>query len=183
MADNSSLQIPLFTNINSNPIAPTATSGGNITYFYEQYNSLITNYDNLITTLETKVATLETQVATLEGYHEPEPTTVTETFPFVAENSSGVQTSLNVGFITNNGTLQKFVVVGGNDLTEVDLQLEFGTYAISQTNIIDANTTEYIMDQSSFPVNVFEGDTVTFFFRNDSATTYNIDLTLHIIPS
>lgn len=48
-------KITLYDGINSNPIAPTANSGGNITHFYQQFNSLI---DKLTTELEETKAKL-----------------------------------------------------------------------------------------------------------------------------
>lgn len=74
MVDYQSNKIPIFTGINDAPILPTASSGGNISHFYNLYNTLIDLLQADITLIEaastntfaTDIAALESSLASLQ---------------------------------------------------------------------------------------------------------------------
>ncbi len=52
MADYQAKKIPIFSDVNDVPIAPTADSGGNISHFDNLYNQLVDDLEENITTIE-----------------------------------------------------------------------------------------------------------------------------------
>lgn len=66
-------EIPMFDGINSNPVAPTATQGGNITYFYQEFNKLLYFIDLYIEQTNNRLGALEQKVNSLEGGTQSDP--------------------------------------------------------------------------------------------------------------
>ncbi len=52
MADFQDKKIPIFTDVNDVPVAPTADRGGNISHFYDKYNQLVDDLEEHITDVE-----------------------------------------------------------------------------------------------------------------------------------
>ena len=59
MADFQAKKIPIFSDVNDVPIAPTANSGGNISHFYDLYNQLVDDLEENINDLENNIATID----------------------------------------------------------------------------------------------------------------------------
>jgi hypothetical protein len=62
MTDLTNKKVPIFTGINDTPIAPTSSSGGNISHFYGLYNGLIDEVEGAIGANTTNLSALTNYV-------------------------------------------------------------------------------------------------------------------------
>ncbi len=154
MADYNSYKIQIFPGINDVSVYPSATSGGNISHFYDNFNQLIDALNSSITNIENEIAAINALV--------PAPEPVLDIYEFVNINalSEAGEYRGTVGTIPKTGRLQKIVI---DDLAD-----GYGTFFIVDGNYLTYETFETVQ----------EGYQWTFFDDSSSDVTQGQEIIL-----
>ena len=150
MVDYQAKRIPIFPDINDVPIAPTETSGGNISHFYDLYNQLVDDLEEHITELEgiagdgfNIAQNLDARVYDYYYYH----ITPNKDYIIFQNNNTSfdlgnydlVSGSNTIGNIPANGELFKIIAEG--NITNFDnIQWEIGGNVLSSAKVASYST-------------------------------------------
>lgn len=119
MADYQSRKVLVFSGINDIPIAPSATSGGNISHLYDLYNGLIdfiqaditalenttvTDYSTDISNLQSTIASLQLDVTNLNNNITTNNSTIVSNTNDINANSTAIA-NINTELTTINSTI------------------------------------------------------------------------------
>ncbi len=161
MADYQSRKVEIFSNINDIPVAPTSSTGGNISHLYNLYNSLIDLLETDINTLQstsvtdysTDISNLQTDVGNLQS-------SVSSNTNNISTNINNITTNLNsIGTLTSNvntlttsnnniqatlGTIQTRL-----DNAEADINILFNDLGQQVTPLISGTTLYLDLDNGS----------------------------------
>ena len=109
MADYESFKIPIFSGINDVSVYPSATSGGNISHFYDFYNQLIDAITSDINNIQEAISIIQTQL--------PPPPPVIEEFVFSNVTTSDVNGNqrATLGTVPKTGKLTRITIDDIND--------------------------------------------------------------------
>ena len=137
MVDYQNRKVPIFTGINDAPIAPTSTSGGNISHLYDLFNTLIDLLEADITTIasnaavdySTDITNLQSSIATLQTTTSNNTTSINSNTASITTNTGDI-TTLN----TNFSSLQTSVTNNGNLIGSLD-----GRVSTTETDILTLN--------------------------------------------
>ncbi|MDJ0575842.1 MAG: hypothetical protein QNJ65_11835 [Xenococcaceae cyanobacterium MO_234.B1] len=104
MADYNSFKIPIFSGINDVSVYPSATSGGNISHFYDFYNQLIDAITSDINDIQEAISRIQTQL--------PPPPPVIEEFVFsnVTTSEVGGNQRATLGTIPKTGKITRITI-------------------------------------------------------------------------
>lgn len=150
MADFQAKKIPIFSDVNDVPIAPTANSGGNISHFYDLYNQLVDDLEESITDVEEiagdGLATAENADASAYDYYYYTALPNRNYIIFQNNNTSFdlgnhdlVSGSNTIGNIPANGELFKIIAEG--NITNFDnIQWEIGGNVLSSAKVASYST-------------------------------------------
>ncbi len=123
MADYQSNKVEIFPNINDIPVAPTSSTGGNISHLYNLYNSLIDLLETDINTLQnTSVTDYSTDITTLQTDVGNLQTSVSSNTNNISTNANGIATNLNsIGTLnTNVSSLQTSINSNIANISSID---------------------------------------------------------------
>ena len=127
MADYQSNKVLIFSGINDIPVAPSSTSGGNISHLYSLYNSLIdllqTDIDTLqnttvvdystdITNLQSSVSTLQTDVSNISANVTTNNSSIIANTNNINSNTTAIATAN-----TNINNLSNSINTNTNDIS------------------------------------------------------------------
>ena len=152
MADYQSNKVQIFPNVNDIPIAPTSSTGGNISHLYNLYNTLIdlietdistlqgisvTDYSTDITNLQTSVSSLQTSLNTNTNNISTNATGITANL-----NSIGTLTSNVSSLTTSNNNIQTNIssIQTRLDNAEADINTLFNDLGVVVTPLISGTT-------------------------------------------
>ncbi len=157
MADFQAKKIPIFSDVNDVPIAPTANSGGNISHFYDLYNQLVDDLEENINDLENNIATIDEiagdgfdQARNLDArvydyyyYH----ITPNKNYIIFQNNNTNfdlgthnlVSGTNSIGNIPANGELFR-IVANGSINNFADIQWEIGGNILNVTKVASYST-------------------------------------------
>ncbi len=150
MADFQAKKIPIFSDVNDVPIAPTANSGGNISHFYDLYNQLVDDLEESITDVEEIAGDgLDTaQYADASAYDYYYYTALPNRNYIIFQNNNTsfdlgnhdlVSGSNTIGNIPANGELFR-IIAEGNITNFVNIQWEIGGNALTVTKVASYST-------------------------------------------
>ncbi len=157
MADFQAKKIPIFSDVNDVPIAPTANSGGNISHFYDLYNQLVDDLEENINDLENNIATIDEiagdgfdQAQNLDArvydyyyyYINPNKNYIifqNNNTSFDLGNHDLVSGSNTIGNIPANGELFR-IIAKGNINNFADIQWEIGGNVLSSAKVASYST-------------------------------------------
>ncbi len=127
------IKVKIFTDINDNPIAPSETSGGNISHFYSQFNQLINLVFRDLSTLSEAIEAINSRIEILL----PPPSLVIEEFVFANVTTSDVNGNnrATLGTIPKTGKVKRITI---DEITE-----EYSNYFI----VIDSFGEEYYLTE------------------------------------
>ena len=126
MADYQAQKVNILTNINDIPVAPTASTGGNISHLYNLYNSLIDLLETDINTLQsTSVTDYSTDISNLQTDVGNLQTSVSSNTNNISTNANGIATNLNsIGTLnTNFSSLQTSVNSNTSNISSIDTRV------------------------------------------------------------
>ncbi|MDJ0575290.1 MAG: hypothetical protein QNJ65_09010 [Xenococcaceae cyanobacterium MO_234.B1] len=125
------IKVKIFTDINDNPIAPSETSGGNISHFYSQFNQLINLVFRDLNNLEEAIEAINSRIQ----IQLPPPSLVIEEFIFANVTTSDVNGNnrATLGTIPKSGKVTRITIDGINN--------ENDNYFI----VIDSSGSEYFL--------------------------------------
>ncbi len=176
MADYQSQKVNIFSNINDIPIAPTSSTGGNISHLYNLYNQLIDLLETDINTLQstsvtdysTDITNLQTDVGNLQS-------SVSSNTNNISTNTNNITTNLNsIGTLnTNFSSLQTSANTNASSISAINSNI---TAIESDITTINANLgviTESFVSGTSFYLDLNTGSD-----SNDGLTDTTPFLTL-----
>ena len=122
MADYDSFKIPIFPGINDVSVYPSATSGGNISHFYDFYNQLIDAITSDINDIQEAISIIQTQL--------PPPILVEEiVFSNVTTSEVGGNQRATLGIVPKTGKVTRITIDNINDGYGTSFIID-GTYLI-----------------------------------------------------
>ena len=160
MVDYQNRKVPIFTGINDAPIAPTSSSGGNISHFYDLFNTLIDLLEADITTIasnaavdySTDITNLQSSIATLQTTTSNNSTSIGSNTASITTNTGDIST-LN----TNFSNLQTSVTNNGNSIGSLDGRVTTAEADILTLNQSLGGTVESFTDPTFFYLNLNAG--------------------------
>ena len=137
MVDYQNRKVAIFTGINDAPIAPTSTSGGNISHFYDLFNTLIDLLQADITTIESAAAVdYSTDITNLQNSITTLQTTTGDNTTSISSNSSSITTNIaSINTLNTNFTnLQTSVTNNSTSISSLD-----GRVTTTENDVITIN--------------------------------------------
>lgn len=155
MANYQANKVPIFPGINDIPTAPTASSGGNISHFYDLYNTLIDLLEADITVIETAattdyasdIAALQSSITNLQTDINNNANNITTNGTLISNNTTSIDTinlslsSLQTSIDNNTNNIVSF----GTRITDNESNINTLTVSLSgATEVFTDNTIIYL---------------------------------------
>ena len=203
MVDYQAKRIPIFPDINDVPIAPTETSGGNISHFYDLYNQLVDDLEEHITELEgiagdgfNIAQNLDARVYDYYYYH----ITPNKDYIIFQNNNTNfdlgthnlVSGTNSIGNIPANGELFRIVANGSiNNFADIQWEIGGNTLNVPKVAHYPTGAIWWVYDISQLyrdpygytPPEVTENDAINLITTStETAISFRLEMTVYSVP-
>lgn len=149
MVDYQSSKVPIFTGINDAPILPTATTGGNISHFYNLFNTLVDLLEADITVIETAanvdystdITALQNSISTLQTDTTANSNSLTTNGVLINTNATDID-----NLETSVGDLQTNITNLDTRVTDTETNITTLTSSLGGVTETFANNTIIYLD-------------------------------------